>query len=64
MPEELSKKKGRTTNINSPISNQTVVNFNGNPDKEQVIQGVNQGVSQAMQGSTDMLNNAASGVDF
>lgn len=58
------KEKGRTTNINSPISNQTVVNFNGNPDKEQVIQGVNQGVSQAMQGSTDMLNNAASGVDF
>ena len=57
------KEKGRTTNINSPISNQTVVNFNGNPDKEQVIQGVNQGVSQAMQGSTDMLNNAASGVD-
>ena len=56
------KEKGRTTNINSPISNQTVVNFNGNPDKEQVIQGVNQGVSQAMQGSTDMLNNAASGV--
>lgn len=31
------KEKGRTTNINSPISNQTVVNFNGNPDKEQVI---------------------------
>jgi len=58
------KEKGRTTNINSPISNQTVVNFNGNPDKEQVIQGVNQGVSQAMQGSTDMLNNAASGVNF
>lgn len=58
------KEKGRTTNINSPISNQTVVNFNGNPDKEQVIQGVNQGVSQAMQGSTDMLNNAASGVGF
>nr|DAR97269.1 MAG TPA: tail tape measure [Caudoviricetes sp.] len=58
------KEKGRTTNINSPISNQTVVNFNGNPDKEQVIQGVNQGVSQAMQGSTDMLNNAASGVEF
>ena len=58
------KEKGRTTNINSPISNQTVVNFNRNPDKEQVIQGVNQGVSQAMQGSTDMLNNAASGVDF
>lgn len=58
------EEKGRTTNINSPISNQTVVNFNGNPDKEQVIQGVNQGVSQAMQGSTDMLNNAASGVDF
>ena len=58
------KEKGRTTNINSPISNQTVVNFNGNPDKEQVIQGVNQGVSQAMQGSTDMLNNAASGVVF
>lgn len=58
------KEKGRTTNINSPISNQTVVNFNGNPDKEQVIQGVNQGVSQAMRGSTDMLNNAASGVDF
>lgn len=58
------KEKGRTTNINSPISNQTVVNFNGNPDKEQVIQGVNQGVSQAMQGSTDMLNNAASGVDL
>lgn len=58
------KEKGRTTNINSPISNQTVVNFNGNPDKEQVIQGVNQGVSQAMQGSTDMLNNAASGVAF
>lgn len=58
------KEKGRTTNINSPISNQTVVNFNGNPDKEQVIQGVNQGVSKAMQGSTDMLNNAASGVDF
>lgn len=58
------KDKGRTTNINSPISNQTVVNFNGNPDKEQVIQGVNQGISQAMQGSTDMLNNAASGVDF
>ena len=58
------REKGRTTNINSPISNQTVVNFNGNPDKEQVIQGVNQGVSQAMQGSTDMLNNAASGVDF
>lgn len=58
------KEKGRTTNINTPISNQTVVNFNGNPDKEQVIQGVNQGVSQAMQGSTDMLNNAASGVDF
>ncbi len=58
------KEKGRTTNINSPISNQTVVNFNGNPDKEQVIQGVNQGVSQAMQGSTDMLNNAASGVDI
>lgn len=58
------KEKGRTTNLNSPISNQTVVNFNGNPDKEQVIQGVNQGVSQAMQGSTDMLNNAASGVDF
>ena len=58
------KEKGRTTNINSPISNQTVVNFNGNPDKEQVIQGVNQGVYQAMQGSTDMLNNAASGVDF
>lgn len=57
------KEKGRTTNINSPISNQTVVNFNGNPDKEQVIQGVNQGVSQAMQGSTDMLNNAASGVN-
>lgn len=57
------KEKGRTTNINSPISNQTVVNFNGNPDKEQVIQGVNQGVSQAMQGSTDMLNNAASGVE-
>lgn len=58
------REKGRTTNINSPISNQTVVNFNGNPDKEQVIQGVNQGVSQAMQGSTDMLNNAASGVNF
>lgn len=58
------KEKGRTTNINSPISNQTVVNFNGNPDKEQVIQGVNQGVSQAMQGSTDMLNNAASGVEL
>lgn len=58
------KEKGRTTNINSPISNQTVVNFNGNPDKEQVIQGVNQGVSQAMQGSTDMLNNAASGVEI
>lgn len=57
------KETSRTTSINSPISNQTVVNFNGNPDKDQVAQGVNQGISQAMKNSTDMLNNMASGVD-
>lgn len=57
------KEAGRTTNINSPISNQTTVNINGNADREQVVQAVNEGVSRAMTASTDMVNNISSGVD-
>ena len=57
------KETGRTTNINSPISNQTTVNINGNADREQVVQAVNEGVSRAMTASTDMVNNISSGVD-